>query len=76
VGAVRDAGYSVPTRTLELQIGGMTCASCAGRVERALGKLPGVEQVSVNLASERAHLEVLQAVDDGVLIAAVEKAGY
>lgn len=41
VGAVRDAGYSVPTRTLELQIGGMTCASCAGRVERALGKLPG-----------------------------------
>ncbi|MFJ4392918.1 heavy metal translocating P-type ATPase [Pseudomonas soli] len=76
VGAVRDAGYSVPTRTLDLQIGGMTCASCAGRVERALGKLPGVEQVSVNLASERAHLEVLQAVDDGVLIAAVEKAGY
>ncbi|MCF1490625.1 heavy metal translocating P-type ATPase [Pseudomonas sp. AA27] len=76
VGAVRDAGYSVPTRTLELQIGGMTCASCAGRVERALGKLPGVEQVSVNLASERAHLEVLEGVDDGALIAAVEKAGY
>ncbi|MBI6898246.1 copper-translocating P-type ATPase [Pseudomonas putida] len=76
VDAVRDAGYSVPTRTLELQIGGMTCASCAGRVERALGKLPGVEQVSVNLASERAHLEVLESVDDGALIAAVEKAGY
>ncbi|MEE1890287.1 heavy metal translocating P-type ATPase [Pseudomonas carassii] len=76
VDAVRDAGYSVPTRTLELQIGGMTCASCAGRVERALGKLPGVEQVSVNLASERAHLEVLEGVDDGALIAAVEKAGY
>jgi Cu+-exporting ATPase len=76
VGAVREAGYQVPTRTLELQIGGMTCASCAGRVERALGKLPGVEQVSVNLASERAHLEVLQAVDDATLIAAVEKAGY
>ncbi|MCE0917281.1 heavy metal translocating P-type ATPase [Pseudomonas sp. NMI760_13] len=76
VDAVRDAGYRVPTRTLELQIGGMTCASCAGRVERALGKLPGVEQVSVNLASERAHLEVLEGVDDGALIAAVEKAGY
>ena len=76
VDAVRDAGYSVPTRTLELQIGGMTCASCAGRVERALGKLPGVEQVSVNLANERAHLEVLESVDDGALIAAVEKAGY
>ncbi|MDH1631047.1 heavy metal translocating P-type ATPase [Pseudomonas mosselii] len=76
VDAVRDAGYSVPTRTLELQIGGMTCASCAGRVERALGKLPGVEQISVNLASERAHLEVLEGVDDGALIAAVEKSGY
>lgn len=76
VDAVRDAGYSVPTRTLELQIGGMTCASCVGRVERALAKVPGVEQVSVNLANERAHLEVLQALDDAVLIAAVEKAGY
>ena len=76
VDAVRDAGYGVPTRTVELQIGGMTCASCVGRVERALGKLPGVEQVSVNLASERAHLEVLQALDDSTLIEAVEKAGY
>ncbi|MEB3901775.1 heavy metal translocating P-type ATPase, partial [Pseudomonas putida] len=76
VDAVRGAGYGVPTRTVELQIGGMTCASCVGRVERALGKLPGVEQVSVNLASERAHLEVLKALDDNQLIAAVEKAGY
>lgn len=61
VDAVREAGYGVPTRTLELQIVGMTCASCVGRVERALAKVPGVEQVNVNLASERAHLEVLQA---------------
>jgi len=76
VDAVRGAGYGVPTRTVELQIGGMTCASCVGRVERALGKLPGVEQVSVNLASERAHLEVLQALDDALLIEAVEHAGY
>jgi len=76
VDAVRDAGYGVPTRAVELQIGGMTCASCVGRVERALGKLAGVEQVSVNLASERAHLEVLQALDDNLLISAVEKAGY
>ncbi|WDY57412.1 heavy metal translocating P-type ATPase [Pseudomonas sp. PSKL.D1] len=76
VDAVRNAGYGVPTRTLELQITGMTCASCVGRVERALGKVPGVEQVSVNLASERAHLEVLQALDDSILTSAVEKAGY
>ncbi|MFP5428873.1 MAG: copper ion binding protein, partial [Gammaproteobacteria bacterium] len=76
VDAVRQAGYGVPTRSVELQIGGMTCASCAGRVERALGKVPGVEQISVNLASERAHIEVLKAVDDSVLIGAVEQAGY
>ncbi|CAM4108621.1 Copper-exporting P-type ATPase A [Pseudomonas reidholzensis] len=76
VDAVRQAGYQVPTRTVELQIGGMTCASCAGRVERALGKVPGVEQVSVNLASERAHVEVFKALDDRALIGAVEKAGY
>ena len=41
VDAVREAGYGVPTRTLELQIVGMTCASCVGRVERALAKVPG-----------------------------------
>ncbi|MBP0656704.1 heavy-metal-associated domain-containing protein, partial [Mycobacterium tuberculosis] len=54
----------------------MTCASCVGRVERALGKVPGVEQVSVNLASERAHLEVLAALDNNLLIETVHKAGY
>lgn len=73
VEAIREAGYGVPTRTVELQIGGMTCASCVGRVERALGKLPGVERVSVNLASERAHLEVLAALDDNLLIDAVQR---
>ncbi|WP_353844278.1 heavy metal translocating P-type ATPase [uncultured Pseudomonas sp.] len=67
---------TLPSRTVELQITGMTCASCVGRVERTLGKLPGVEQVSVNLANERAHLQVQQAVDDALLISAVEKAGY
>lgn len=74
--AVRTAGYEVPIRTVELQIGGMTCASCAGRVERALNKLDGVEKVSVNLASERAHVELLASVEDQTLIEAVSKAGY
>ncbi len=64
------------TTTFDLPIGGMTCASCAGRVERALGKVPGVQSVSVNLANERAHVEVLGQMDPGVLIAAVDKAGY
>ncbi|MFI8135974.1 copper ion binding protein, partial [Pseudomonas aeruginosa] len=58
VAAVEQAGYQVPARSLELSIEGMTCASCVGRVERALKKVPGVREVSVNLASERAHLEL------------------
>ncbi len=62
--------------TFDLPISGMTCASCAGRVERALGKVPGVQSVSVNLANERAHVEVLGQIDPSVLIAAVDKAGY
>ncbi|MDD2053160.1 heavy metal translocating P-type ATPase [Pseudomonas putida] len=74
--AVEQAGYSVPGSSLELEIGGMTCASCAGRVERALSKVPGVRSVSVNLANERAHLELLGQVDPGRLIAAVAAAGY
>src|SRR5450830_1260590 len=64
------------TNTFDLPIGGMTCASCAGRVERALGKVPGVQRVSVNLANERANIEVLGQMDPAVLIAAVDKAGY
>ncbi|CAH0321739.1 Cu(+) exporting P-type ATPase [Pseudomonas sp. IT-194MI4] len=74
--AVQQAGYSVPQQTLELSIDGMTCASCVGRVERALTKVPGVKSVSVNLANERAHLELLGQVDPQTLIGAVTKAGY
>lgn len=74
--AVEQAGYSVPRHSLELSIDGMTCASCVGRVERALAKVPGVKSVSVNLANERAHLELLGHVDPQTLIAAVTKAGY
>ena len=74
--AIEHAGYSVPLQRLELAIGGMTCASCAGRIERALGKLPGVRGVSVNLASERARVEVLEGTDPQQLIAAVVEAGY
>ena len=62
--------------TFDLPISGMTCASCAGRVERALGKVPGVQSVSVNLANERAHVQVQGQMAPGILIAAVDKAGY
>jgi len=74
--AVQQAGYQVSSQRLELSIGGMTCASCAGRVERALLKQPGVISVSVNLASEKASLQVLAGSDSAALIAAVEAAGY
>ncbi|CAI8935698.1 Cu(+) exporting P-type ATPase [Pseudomonas sp. IT-347P] len=74
--AVERAGYSVPQQSLELNIDGMTCASCVGRVERALHKVPGVKSVSVNLANERAHLELLGQVDPQSLLGAVSKAGY
>ncbi|WP_282364736.1 heavy metal translocating P-type ATPase [Pseudomonas sp. PS01297] len=76
VDAVQQAGYSVPTHSLELDVGGMTCASCSGRVEKALSKVPGVERVSVNLANERAHVELLGHVDPARLIDAVNQAGY
>jgi Cu+-exporting ATPase len=74
--AVDAAGYAVPSTRLELAIGGMTCASCVGRVERALAQVPAVKSVSVNLANERAHIETLGDVDAATLIAAIEKAGY
>ncbi|RRW14741.1 copper-translocating P-type ATPase [Stutzerimonas stutzeri] len=74
--AVQKAGYGVPVQSLELAIDGMTCASCVGRVERALLKVPGVRSAAVNLASERAHVEVIGTPDPAVLIQAVEAAGY
>ncbi|MFJ4141050.1 heavy metal translocating P-type ATPase [Pseudomonas fragi] len=76
VEAVQQAGYSVPAHSLELDISGMTCASCAGRVEKALAKVPGAKSASVNLATERAHVELLGQVDPGLLINAVTQAGY
>lgn len=74
--AVAKAGYSVPSATIMLAIGGMTCASCAGRVERALRKVPGVLDASVNLATEKAAVTVVGDVGADTLIAAVHRAGY
>lgn len=63
------------TRVLNLDIGGMTCASCVGRVERKLGKIEGV-QSSVNLPLESARVIVPQGVSDQEIIQTVEQAGY
>ncbi|MCR8719905.1 heavy metal translocating P-type ATPase [Pseudomonas syringae] len=64
------------TTTFDLPISGMTCASCAGRVERALAKVPGVNRVTVNLANERAHVSAAPQTDPHTLISAVTRAGY
>src|SRR5436305_6208766 len=67
---------AVETEVL-LPIGGMTCASCVRRVERALTKVEGVHSAGVNLATERALVKYDPAlVDLGKLRAAVEVAGY
>ena len=59
-----------------LPIEGMTCASCVGRVERALQKMPGVVEASVNLATEAASVGSTPGIGLADLLAAVEKAGY
>ncbi|MBR8041183.1 copper-translocating P-type ATPase [Burkholderia cenocepacia] len=61
---------------VELDIAGMTCASCAGRVEKALAAVPGVARATVNLATERASVHGAGALDAATLIAAVTTAGY
>ncbi|MBI1684913.1 heavy metal translocating P-type ATPase [Caulobacter hibisci] len=74
--AIRKAGYEPLERTIDLKVEGMTCASCVGRVERALRAAPGVLSAQVNLATERATVTMLEGVDATALVSAVEKAGY
>ncbi|HLR93267.1 MAG TPA: heavy metal translocating P-type ATPase [Jiangellaceae bacterium] len=66
---------SAPADSVELQIGGMTCASCANRIEKKLNKLDGVT-ASVNYATEKAAVSGPVGMDPQALIAEVEKAGY
>ena len=64
-----------PGGRVELLIGGMTCASCAARVEKRLNRLDGVT-ATVNYATEKAQVTYTEGVETGALVAAVEKAGY
>jgi len=60
-----------------LDIGGMTCASCVSRVEKALDKIPGVEAASVNLATEQARVRIQRGSSSlAEIIALVQKTGY
>ncbi|MDH7486867.1 MAG: heavy metal translocating P-type ATPase, partial [Anaerolineae bacterium] len=75
--AVREAGYEVATEKVSLPIGGMTCASCVAHVEKALAGVPGVLNVSVNLATEKAVVEYIPTVTGlADFRRAVAEAGY
>ena len=78
--AITSSSVSASVSSLDLGIGGMTCASCVGRVERALRKVPGVQDATVNLATERAHVtlgsDAASADIDSILRRAVRNAGY
>lgn len=74
---VQDVGYEPVASTVDLSVQGMTCASCVGRVERALQKVDGVVGASVNLATERATVQYLpSSVSPGQLKSAIREAGY
>lgn len=62
--------------THTLDITGMTCAACSARVEKTLGRVPGVTKANINLALERASVEAAPGVSIEMLIGAVDRAGY
>jgi len=75
--AVQETGYEVPTETVTLPIGGMTCASCVAHVEKALSKVPGVVEANVNLATEKATVTFIPGVAGPAdFKRAVAEAGY
>ena len=75
--ALEGIGYPLRTRTVKLTLTSMSCASCVGRVDRALGALPGVLDVNVNLASESAAVTIAEgAVTPQQLVTASRAAGY
>jgi Cu+-exporting ATPase len=75
--AVKAAGYEVATETVVFAIEDMTCASCIGRVERALASVPGTISAAANLATETARVErFVGTASDALLKQAVEHAGY
>ncbi|GAB4306406.1 MAG: heavy metal translocating P-type ATPase [Candidatus Bipolaricaulota bacterium] len=77
VRAVRETGYEIPTETVILPIGGMTCAACAMHVEKALAGVAGVVAASVNLATEKATVTFIPGVATlADFRKAVAEAGY
>jgi len=73
--SIEKTGFSVPERVIELNVEGMTCASCVARVEKAIAKLDGVSEVNVNLAGEMAQVKV-GVTSAAEIVRAVEKTGF
>src|SRR6266516_5722782 len=69
------ADAAPPTGTVEFVVGGMTCGSCAARVQRALAKTDGVADAEVNLATSRARVRLARPVEAAALQARVAKLG-
>jgi Cu+-exporting ATPase len=79
--AVKDAGYSaeedIELREVTIPIGGMTCASCAAAVEKEIKKLKGIEEVNVNIATEKANVKYNPyETRISEIKSAIKKAGY
>ncbi|KJK55764.1 heavy metal translocating P-type ATPase [Saccharothrix sp. ST-888] len=73
--ATQDRTRPAGSEQIELEIGGMTCASCAARIEKRLNKMEGVT-ATVNYATEKAKVTFLDSIEPQALVAEVEKAGY
>lgn len=65
-----------PLQTVDIPVLGMTCASCVGRVEKAIRAVPGVAGASVNLAAERARVELSDPQQAEAVVEAIRSAGY
>ncbi|GAB5550187.1 MAG: heavy metal translocating P-type ATPase [Sandaracinaceae bacterium] len=74
--AVHQAGYGVRTEEVTFAVGGMTCAACVGRVEKALAGADGVVEATVNLATERARVRYTEETDAQALYEVVRRTGY
>ncbi|CAO3377655.1 heavy metal translocating P-type ATPase [Azospirillum argentinense] len=75
--AIENVGFEPQRQEFDLTVGGMTCASCVARVEKALLRVPGVESAAVNLATERVHVTAYAGtVDASRLAEAVEMTGF
>ncbi len=77
VASVHEMGYTVHQQESTLQIGGISCAACVRRIERAIKKAPGVLEASVNLATEKATISYIETLTDTIRLKnTVRSAGY